>query len=167
MNYIRIDKCDTANGPGLRVVLWVSGCEHNCPFCHNPETHDPNSGTKADKDTVDEILAALSPDYISGITLSGGDPLYPMNVKFISALVKAIRRKYGESRNIWCYTGYKFEQLVGRDENTDDILKRIDVLVDGRFIKSKFKHDLHWKGSTNQRLIDVKRSSTDNIVLYE
>ena len=158
MRYHNISKCDMNNGEGIRVVLWVSGCEHCCEECHNEKTWDYNSGIEFDASALDEIIEELEKDYVSGITFSGGDPLAPYNREMTMALVNWVRINYPH-KTIWVYTGYKYEQLVfeGNFANTI-ILKSIDVLVDGKYEKDLRDTSLKWRGSRNQRVIDVKKS---------
>lgn len=162
MNYGRLNKTDIANGSGVRVSLFVSGCRNHCKGCFNPETWDFNYGQEFTTDTVDEIMDALEPDYISGLSVLGGDPFEGENIDVITDLCEAVREKYPD-KNIWVYTGYKFEIL-----KVLDIMKYIDVLVDGRFIESQKDLSLVFRGSRNQRIIDVKRSlSNGQIELLE
>lgn len=149
MNVIKISPIDIANGPGCRVVVWVAGCHHNCKGCHNPDTHDFNQGTGI-KSKLDEIVYRLQPDYIQGLTISGGDPMAPENIDDTLNLCRTIRWMFGHTKDIWVYTGYKYEDL----DHTDFDL--IDVLVDGSFIESKKDISLLFRGSSNQRLIDIK-----------
>ena len=150
MNYIRVDKFDLLNGDGCRVVLWVSGCNHHCKGCHNPETWNPTAGILFNEQTKMEIFEALNKDYISGITYSGGDPLYPDNIETITTLAKEIREKF-PSKDQWLYTGYKYEDIQDKE-----ILKYINVLVDGPFIEELKDPNLHWRGSSNQRIIKLR-----------
>ena len=161
MRYHNITQDDMLNGDGLRVVLWVSGCSHCCEDCQNPLTWDPNGGLPFDEAAKEEVFAELEKNYISGITLSGGDPLYPGNRMDIRNLVKEIREKYPK-KTIWMYTGYEWEIV-----RSFDILKYVDVLVDGEYEKDKRDTQLHWRGSSNQRVIDVQESlKTGNVVLH-
>lgn len=161
MRYHNITKDDMLNGDGLRVVLWVSGCSHCCEDCQNPLTWDPNGGLPFDEAAKEEVFAELEKNYISGLTLSGGDPLYPGNRMDIRNLVKEIREKYPK-KTIWMYTGYEWEIV-----RSFDILKYVDVLVDGEYEKDKRDTQLHWRGSSNQRVIDVQESlKTGNVVLH-
>lgn len=167
MNYHNITKDDMNNGDGIRVVLWVAGCEHHCPECHNPETWGYESGIPFDFIAENEIIAELDKDYISGITLSGGDPLAPNNRKRILFTVRWIKKHYPR-KTIWLYTGYKYEQLVFEgDSDVIQILKNIDVLVDGRYEKDLRDTSLKWRGSSNQRVLDMKKTlQTGREVLY-
>ena len=162
MNYHNITKDDMLNGDGLRVVLWVAGCSHCCYMCQNPITWNPNDGIQFDDNALNEIFVELSKDYISGITLSGGDPMYIDNRVCIEMLCKAIKSTF-PTKTIWMYTGYTFEEI--KDSN---ILNYIDVLVDGKFINDIKDVNLHWVGSSNQRVINVKETLKQNkIILWE
>lgn len=165
MRYHNITKDDMLNGDGLRVVLWVAGCAHHCEGCQNPITWNENKGLIFNQDTKKELYEQLNKDYISGITFSGGDPLHCANRVEIIALCKEIREKY-PNKTIWLYTGYTYEEILS-DKTLSPILSYLDVLVDGKFILSKRDVNLQWKGSSNQRVIDVKRSLKEqNIILH-
>lgn len=159
MNYQAITKVDMLNGEGLRVVLWVSGCNHKCKECQNPETWDECGGKPFDDYAREEIFEELKKDYISGITFSGGDPLFPDNRKEVLELMQEIDKKFPD-KNIWCYTGYTFEQIKNLEH-----LKYIDVLVDGPFIPAMKELGLKWKGSSNQRLILAKQSLKEGKII--
>lgn len=150
MNYIRIDKDDLLNGEGIRVVLWVAGCNHNCKGCHNPETHNPNAGQLFDDKAKKELFEILSQDYISGVTFSGGDPLYPGNLKDITALAKEINILF-PNKTIWLYTGFTYDKIKAYE-----ILNYIDVLIEGPYIEKLRSPDLPWIGSSNQTIIRIK-----------
>lgn len=169
MKYHNITKADMLNGEGLRVVLWVSGCSHKCPGCQNALTWDPEDGVNFDDDTIQEIYHELDQDWCSGITLSGGDPLYLGNRKTIRDLVTNIRQLY-PNKTIWSYTGYTWEELMAQkeiDKNLEDILNNIDVLLEGRFMMKLAEEKLHYVGSSNQRIIDVPKTlEKGEIVLY-
>lgn len=150
MNYHNITKDDMLNGEGLRVVLWVAGCGHACKGCHNPITWDPDGGLPFDEAAKEEIFAELDNPYISGLTLSGGDPLFPGNRAVIGALVKEVREKY-PNKTIWLYTGYEWDQIKDLD-----FIPNLDVVIDGKFVESLKDNKLHWRGSSNQRIIQVK-----------
>lgn len=165
MNYHDIKHDDMNNGPGLRVTLFVSGCGHHCKECQNPETWSTESGIPFDQIAKDEIFEQLDKDYISGITFSGGDPLNESNRVEVFGLIHQIRLKYGKSKSVWIYTGYIWEEII---EEVFPILTGTDVIVDGMFEKDLADVNYHWAGSTNQRVIDVKRSLEDKkIVLYK
>ncbi len=162
MHYHNITKDDMLNGDGLRVVLWVAGCAHACPGCHNPETWEADSGIPFDQAAKDELFAELEKDYISGVTFSGGDPLFPGNRETVGALCREIRQRFPD-KTIWIYTGYRWEQI-----SELAILDTVDVLVDGRFEQALADTALHWRGSANQRLIDVQRTrAAHEIILLD
>lgn len=162
MHYHNITKDDMLNGDGLRVVLWVAGCAHACPGCHNPETWEADSGIPFDQAAKDELFAELEKDYISGVTFSGGDPLFPGNRETVGALCREIRQRFPD-KTIWMYTGYRWEQI-----SELAILDMVDVLVDGRFEQALSDTALHWRGSANQRLIDVQRTrAAHEIILLD
>lgn len=152
MRYHNITRDDMLNGDGLRVVLWVAGCTHKCKNCHNPVTWDICGGIPFDEKAKKEIFECLQKPYISGITLSGGDPLHPANCSDIANLIKEIRRDYPE-KTIWLYTGFCWEEVC-----TLDAVQNADILVDGPYIEEQKDSSLHWRGSANQRVIDVKKS---------
>ena len=168
------------NGTGLRVCLWCSGCDHHCKNCQNPITWDPNDGAKFDIKAKNEIFNELSKDYIAGITFTGGDPLHQKNLESVLDLVNEIRLSYPE-KTIWLYTGYTWEQImypvITDDFNPErdklvkmrrEIVKQCDVLVDGRYEEDKRDVTYHWAGSTNQRVIDVKKTlEQGSVVLWE
>ncbi len=160
MRYHDITKDDMKNGEGLRVVLWVSGCEHACAGCHNPVTWDPEDGLIFDDKAKSEVFEILSRDYISGITLSGGDPLFPANRDEVLSLLQEIRAKF-PTKTVWLYTGYTYEDISSLKH-----MNYIDVLVDGKYIEILKDTQYHWAGSINQRIIDVKRSKSENRVVF-
>lgn len=162
MKYHNITHDDMLNGQGLRVVLWVSGCNHCCPECQNPITWDINGGIDFDKEAENELLSDLKKNYVEGVTFSGGDPLHPQNRDEITYLAKKIKQEF-PSKDIWLYTGYLWEEI-----NNLEIIKYLDVVVDGPFKKELKDQKLHWKGSSNQRVIDVKSTLKEgSIVLFE
>lgn len=162
MRYHNITKDDMLNGSGLRVVLWVAGCGHHCPGCHNPITHDPNGGILFDDAAREELFTELKKDYVSGITFSGGDPLHPVNVNEIGELVAEINARF-PNKTKWLYTGYTYEQI-----SSLPFISMLDVICDGRFEMDKFDSKLHWVGSSNQRVIDIKATKQEGrIVLYK
>lgn len=161
MRYHNITFDDMLNGEGLRVVLWVSGCEHKCKNCHNPITWDENQGLLFDENAKKEIFLHLDKDYIKGITFSGGDPLYKANISKITELAKEIKALY-PNKDIWLYTGHIWENI-----SKFEIINYLDIIVDGRFIENLKDENLFWKGSSNQRVIDVKKTKENNeIILY-
>ena len=150
MRYHNITHDDMLNGDGLRVVLWVSGCDHCCKECQNPITWDPNVGLLFDDTAKLEIYEQLEKDYISGITFSGGDPLFMGNRTTVREFAREIKEKY-PNKTIWLYTGYRWEEIF-----EDEIVPYLDVIVDGEFEIDRLDKKLLWKGSKNQRVIDVK-----------
>ena len=149
------------NGDGLRVVLWVSGCTHKCKNCQNPITWDICGGLEFDEAAESELISALAKPYISGITFSGGDPLHPENRKEIARLIRLVKEKFPQ-KTIWLYTGFSWEEI--KDE---EYIPLIDILVDGKFIEELKDVKLHWVGSSNQRVIDVKKTlASGEIVLH-
>lgn len=164
MFYQNITHDDMLNGDGLRTVLWVSGCSHHCPGCQNPCTWNPNDGIPFGESEIIEIMESLNKDYISGITLSGGDPLYVSNRDTILNLVKVIREKY-PNKTIWLYTGYTWEQIE-KNKKMFAIASFCDVLIDGRYEESKRDISLPWRGSSNQRVIDIKQTIISKEVIH-
>lgn len=161
MNYHNITVDDMLNGDGLRTVLWVSGCDHRCRGCQNPQTWPETSGIPFDEAAREELFEALSRDYMNGITFSGGDPLFCPNRETIGELIDEIREKLPE-KTIWLYTGSLFEEI-----KSIPMIRKVDVIVDGPYIESLRDTQLHWKGSKNQRVIDVKRTLDEGrIVLW-
>ena len=161
MRYHNITKDDMLNGDGLRVVLWTAGCPHKCPGCHNPVTWDENGGLEFDSAAKDELFSILEKPYISGLTLSGGDPLLPSNRTELTEFIKEVKEKF-PNKTIWLYTGYLWKEVKDLE-----LIKYIDVLVDGRFLQNLKNTQLKWRGSTNQRVIDVKKTlNSGNVVLY-
>lgn len=161
MRYHNITKDDMLNGDGLRVVLWVSGCSHRCRECQNPVTWPAESGLPFDDAAKAEVFEQLEKSYITGITFSGGDPLFERNIPEVTALAKEIKEKFPK-KTIWLYTGSLWEEI--QDE---EILRYLDVIVDGEFVIEKKDVSLKWKGSSNQRVIDVQASlAAGEIVLH-
>lgn len=152
MRYHNITKDDMLNGDGLRVVLWVAGCSHCCKGCHNPLTWDPDGGVLFDEAAKQEIYEQLDKPYISGLTFSGGDPMHSANRPDIRNLAAQIKEAYPD-KTLWLYTGELWENIMN-----DGIMQYIDVLIDGEFVEEEKDTALHWKGSANQRVIDVQKS---------
>lgn len=175
MNYHKIEKTSIANGTGIRVVLWISGCSLRCKGCHNPETWSLNSGKLFDEEAKKELFEALDKSYIQGITFSGGHPLEDENVEAVYLLIKEVRERFPE-KDIWLYTGYTLEQIFPTVVTDNFNLQRFykqcivemcDVVVDGKYIEELRDITLKWKGSSNQRVIDVKKTlEVKEIVLY-
>ena len=172
MNYADIKRYDVANGPGVRVSVFVSGCTHRCPGCFNEEAWDFNFGKPFTQETIDYIIDLLKPDFYKGITFLGGEPLEHVNQQGLLPLARKIREVYPE-KSIWCFTGYDFEKdVLGRMINewpeTKELLSYIDVLVDGEFIEAQKDLSLVFKGSANQRHILVQESMKyGSLVLWE
>lgn len=162
MNYGAIKKRDIANGNGVRVSLFVSGCTHGCKNCFNKETWDFNYGSLYTADTENEIIEALKPSYVTGLSLLGGEPFEPQNQRELVKLLRRVKKMF-PSKDIWCYTGYTLESDLmkesrARCEVTDEMLSYIDILVDGEFIEEKKNIRLRFRGSENQRIIDIKET---------
>ncbi len=162
MNYATIKKCDVANGPGVRVSLFVSGCSHHCKGCFNQEAWDYNYGNKFTEKEETEVMNALKPEYIEGLSLLGGEPLDLKNQEGLLPIVKKAKELYPE-KPIWCYTGYLFDkQVMGEmaqtNETTNELLKYIDYVVDGQFVETLKNPSLKFRGSSNQRIIDVQKT---------
>ncbi len=159
MNYADIKKVDVANGPGVRVSLFVSGCTHRCEGCFNPETWDFEFGEPFGEEQVQTILNYLDRSHIRGLSLLGGEPFEPANQETVLALVRRVRAELPE-KDIWCYTGYSFEQLAARQvgNHSGALLAELDVLVDGPFVEEKKDLGLRFRGSSNQRILDVPAS---------
>ena len=163
MNYHNIKTDDMLNGDGLRVTCWVSGCSIGCFNCHNPQTWDFNSGIPFTDDSMQEILYNLSKPYIKGITLSGGHPLDPHNAPKVLEIVKRVKMVF-PNKDIWIYTGYVWEDII-KDNTLKEILKCTDVLVDGAYVDELRDISLAFRGSSNQRIIDVKKTLDSNEVI--
>ena len=163
MNYATIKYCDIANGEGVRTSLFVSGCRRHCPNCFNAVAWDFNYGEPFTKEVRNKILESLAPGYINGLSLLGGEPFEPENQRELLPFVRNFRALY-PNKSIWCYSGYTWEQLTGsvpcpaRCEVTDELLSLLDVLVDGRFVEAQHDISLRFRGSSNQRLLDVPKS---------
>lgn len=172
MNFAEIKKCDIANGPGVRVSLFVSGCTHHCPGCFNEIAWDFAYGNPFTEQIQQELLAALAPSYIRGLTLLGGEPLERVNQQGLLPFLKKVKEIYPE-KDIWCYTGYHFEKdvkawMLSEWEETKQLLPMIDVLVDGRFDEKQKDISLRFRGSRNQRLIDLQQTlQKGEIILWD
>ncbi len=159
MNYCNVKNCDIANGVGVRVSLFVSGCRNRCKNCFQPETWDFNYGKPFDEQTEEKLIKMLTPSYINGLTVLGGEPMEPENQRALLPFLKKVKAAYPQ-KTIWLYTGFTLEELRSPDcrahtEYTEEILKLLTVLVDGRFVEEKKNISLRFRGSENQRLIDV------------
>ena len=172
MYYADIKKIDVANGPGVRVSLFVSGCTHHCKGCFNQEAWDFHYGQPYTQETEDEIIQALSPSYISGLTLLGGEPFEPQNQAALLPLLRRVRKELPE-KSIWAFSGYTLDTdiLTGKLGDwaiTREILSYLDVLVDGEFIQEKKDISLRFRGSSNQRLIDLPKTlAADSVIWWE
>jgi anaerobic ribonucleoside-triphosphate reductase activating protein len=155
LNYLTITKCDQLNGEGLRVVLWVSGCDHKCRECQNAYSWKPERGVVFDESAKQEVFAELEKDWCAGLTLSGGDPLYKLNRETVIDFCREVKQKY-PNKTIWCYTGHTLEE-VQKDCSMKGILDVVDVLVDGEFDCKKKSPELPWVGSSNQRVIRLRK----------
>ena len=163
MNYCALKNCDVANGPGMRISLFVSGCTNHCPGCFQPETWNFDYGEPFTEETEEEVLRLLNHSYIDGLTLLGGDPMEPSNQRALMPLLRKIRSRL-PGKTIWCYTGFLLDEELLREgshprcEVTDEMLRCMDVLVDGRFQEELKDIRLNFKGSANQRIIDLPKS---------
>ena len=168
MYYGEIKNCDIANGEGVRITLFVSGCTNRCPHCFQPQTWDFTYGQPFTAETEDYPLSLLAPDYISGLTLLGGDPFEPENQRALLPFLRRVRGRFPE-KNIWAFTGFTYEELLAEDshprcEATDSLLSLLDVLVDGRFVEELKDISLRFRGSSNQRLIDLNATRQSGMV---
>ena len=163
MNYIKIDSCDIANGVGVGAVLWVSGCTCNCKGCHNAQTWDFNVGQTFDDEAMNHLIDVCSKPYITRLTLSGGHPLEERNLSNINDVARTFKEMYPEKK-LWLYTGYVWEDIIKNDEILQ-ILKYVDIVVDGPFVSELRNLKLRFRGSSNQRIIDVKESLMHNKIV--
>lgn len=172
MYYGEIKKCDIANGEGVRTSLFVSGCRRHCPFCFNYQTWDFDFGKEYTQEVEDEIVESLSPSYVKGLSLLGGEPFEPENQLELVKLLRRVKKEF-PNKTIWCYTGNVLERdLLNKSfyttEVTLEMLSLIDVLVDGEFVQDLKNISLEFRGSSNQRIIDVKKTlASGEVVLYE
>ncbi len=172
MNYAEIKRCDIANGVGVRYSLFVSGCTHRCKNCFNAIAWDFSYGKEFDEKTQEELLKEMKPDYIRGLTLLGGEPMEPSNQEGLLPFIKHFKERYPK-KDIWCYTGYVYTEeqpgkLIPQCPQTEELLSLIDVLVDGPFIEAQKKLTLRFRGSENQRLIDMKKTQEQGrVVLWD
>lgn len=159
MRYHNISKYDMLNGDGLRVVLWAAGCSHKCKGCQNPITWNPEGGLEFDEEARKEIFEQLDDKYVSGITFSGGDPLHCVNIETVTELAKEVKEKYS-NKTIWLYTGSCWEDI-----SSLEIFKYVDILVDGPYVDELRDTSLKWKGSGNQRVINVQETLKSETIL--
>ena len=166
MNYALIRENDIANGPGVRTSLFVSGCRHHCKGCFNPETWNFNYGSLFTQNEIDQIIQATEPSFVDGLTLLGGEPLEPENQEALIELLKQFREKL-PSKTVWCYSGFSFEKdllpkINNNIEHIKELLSLVDVLVDGKFVEELKSSALLFRGSSNQNIIDLKKSISEN-----
>ncbi|MCI8383690.1 MAG: anaerobic ribonucleoside-triphosphate reductase activating protein [Clostridia bacterium] len=172
MHYADIKKADIANGQGVRVSVFVSGCTHHCKNCFNSEAWDFNYGKEFTEDEIEKVIQELDHPYVAGLSLLGGEPLEHSNQKGLLPLLRKVKQKFPE-KNIWCYTGYTFDKDVMEDmyrkwEETPEVLSYLDVVVDGKFEEEKKDIKLRFRGSSNQRILDVKKSLKEKkAILFE
>ncbi len=157
MRYNKIRKMDISNGPGVRVSIFMQGCNFNCKNCFNPETHDFNSGKEFTDETINRVLELCENKNVEGLSILGGEPMNPQNIEGTTKLAKAFKEKFPE-KNVWAWSGYTFENYL-KDK---PVVKYLDVVVDGQFEETKKDPTLEWKGSSNQRVIDVQESLKEN-----
>ena len=162
MRYSKIRKMDISNGPGVRVSIFMQGCTFNCKNCFNPETHSFDGGNEFTEETIERVLNLCSNENIVGLSILGGEPLHPKNIDGTTALAKCFKEKY-PNKTIWVWTGFLFENL-----KDSEVMKYIDDLIDGQYVDELHSQLLKWKGSANQRVIDVQKTLKENkIILYE
>ena len=160
MRYNKIRKMDIADGPGVRVSIFMQGCSFNCKNCFNPETHDFAGGKEFTQNTINKVLELSDNDNIEGLSILGGEPMHPKNIDGTKELAKAFKEKYPE-KNVWVWSGFQFD----KDLKDKEALKYIDVLVDGQYVDELHNPMLKWKGSSNQRVIDVQKSLKENKII--
>ena len=162
MRYNKIRKMDISNGPGVRVSIFLQGCTFNCKNCFNPETHDFNGGEEFTDETIKEVLDLCDKEFITGLSILGGEPMHPLNIKGTIKLAKAFKERYPE-KTIWSWSGFLIDNIVDKE-----ILNYLDVLVDGQYVDELHNPTLKWCGSENQRVIDVKKTlKKGEVVLYK
>ena len=162
MRFNRIRKMDISNGPGVRVTIFMQGCPFHCKNCFNPETWDFNDGNPFDDETIDEVLKLCEMSHIAGLSILGGESMHPKNIEGTTKLARMFKEKF-PNKTLWCWTGFTYEQIKDKE-----VFDYIDVLVDGQFVDELRNPNLKWKGSSNQRVIDIKKTREKNeIVLYE
>ena len=160
MKYNLIRKMDISNGPGVRVSIFMQGCAFNCKNCFNPETHDFTKGEEFTDETIDKVLKLCEPDHIDGLSILGGEPMHPKNIEGTTKLAKAFKEKYPQ-KSLWAWSGFLFDEGL-KDK---DVMNYVDVLVDGQYVDALRNPTLEWRGSANQRVIDVKKSKRENKII--
>ncbi len=161
MKYNIVRKMDISNGPGVRVSVFMQGCEFHCKNCFNPETWSFENGKDFTQGTIDEVLNLCKQDYIKGLSILGGEPMHPKNIDGTTKLAKAFKEKY-PNKNLWVWSGFKFDE----DLKDKEVMKYVDVLVDGRYVDEMHNPNLKWRGSSNQRVIDVQKSLKDKKISF-
>ena len=161
MKYNIVRKMDISNGPGVRVSVFMQGCEFHCKNCFNPETWSFENGKDFTQGTIDEVLNLCNQDYIKGLSILGGEPMHPKNIDGTTKLAKAFKEKY-PNKNLWVWSGFKFDE----DLKDKEVMKYVDVLVDGRYVDEMHNPNLKWRGSSNQRVIDVQKSLKDKKISF-
>lgn len=163
MRYNKIRKMDISNGPGIRVSIFMQGCAFNCKNCFNPETHDFNGGEEFTDKTIERIISLCANENVVGLSILGGEPMHPKNIDGTMRLAKAFKEKYPD-KTIWAWTGYLFDEYLSDKE----VCRYLDVVVDGQYVEELHNPSLKWKGSSNQRVIDVQKSLEEGkVVLLE
>ena len=160
MKYNVIRKMDISNGPGVRVSVFMQGCDFHCKNCFNPETWSFDDGKEITQETIDGVMNLCSENYIKGLSILGGEPMHPKNIEATTKLAKAFKEKY-PNKNLWIWSGYSFD----KDLKDKEVLKYVDVLVDGRYVDELHDPTLKWRGSSNQRVIDVQKSLKNNDIV--
>ena len=160
MRYNKIRKMDISDGPGVRVSIFMQGCACNCEKCFNPETHDFTKGEEFTDETIDKVLKLCEPDHIDGLSILGGEPMHPKNIEGTTKLAKAFKEKYPQ-KSLWAWSGFLFDEGL-KDK---DVMNYVDVLVDGQYVDALRNPTLEWRGSANQRVIDVKKSKRENKII--
>ena len=165
MHYAKIKYFDVANGPGIRTSLFVSGCSNHCEGCFNPETWDPNYGNEFTDEEIEKIIESVD-DNIAGISILGGDPLEIYNLIMVKKLITEFRKKFNFEKDIWLWSGYTIENIIN-DRNKWDVVKDVDVLVEGPYVEKKRNLNLKFRGSSNQQIIDIQASQTFNTCILK
>lgn len=160
MRYNKIRKMDISDGPGVRVSIFMQGCAFNCKNCFNPETHDFTKGEEFTDETIDKVLKLCEPDHIAGLSILGGEPMHPNNIEGTTKLAKAFKEKFPQ-KSLWAWSGFLFDKGL-KDK---DVMNYVDVLVDGQYVDALRNPTLEWRGSSNQRVIDVKKSKNENKIV--
>lgn len=166
MHYSKIEKCDLANGPGIRLSLFVSGCEKHCKGCFNSEAWDKNYGQEFTEEIIQEIIKEIEEKDLAGLSILGGDPLEDYNLEMVNELIDEFQKHFGQSKTIWMWTGYTIDEIVNKSECWE-VARKVDVLVDGPFILSKKDLSLPFRGSKNQCIIDMQASQTFNTLILK